>query len=46
MDKINENIENIEEECEKIDCHPIINVFKRIYKLIRHLVECFKFKSE
>ena len=46
LEEINKDVENIQVECKKINCNPVINTFKVIYKLFCHLMKCFKFKSE
>jgi hypothetical protein len=40
------DVENIQVECKKINCSPVMNVIKGIYKLFCHLIKCFKFKKE
>ena len=46
LEQINKDVENINDECKKINCHPVINVFSNIYKSICHLIKCFKFKKD
>ena len=46
LEEINKDVENIEEECKKINCSPVMNVIKGIYKLFCDLMKCFKFKSD
>ena len=46
LEEINKDVENIQVECKQINCNPVINTFKAIYKLICHLMKCFKFKSD
>ena len=46
LGKINKDVENIQVECKKINCSPVMNVIKGIYKLFCHLMKCFKFKNE
>ncbi len=46
LEQINKDIENINVECNKINCNPILNVLSGIYRLIRHFLKCFKFKNE
>ena len=46
MEDITTDVENIQVECKKINCNPVINTFKAIYKLFCHLMKCFKFKNE
>ena len=46
LEEINKDVENIQVECKQINCNPVINTFKAIYKLICHLMKCFKFKNE
>ena len=46
LEEINKDVENIQVECKKINCNPVINTFKAIYKLFCHLMKCFKFKNE
>ena len=43
---ISADVENIQVECKKINCSPVINTFRAIYKLFCHLLKCFKFKKE
>ena len=44
LEEINKDVENIQVECKQINCNPVINTFKAIYKLFCHLMKCFKFK--
>ena len=46
LEEINKDVENIQVECKKINCNPIMNVISGIYKLFCHLMKCFKFKNE
>ena len=46
LEEINKDVEVIETECKKINCNPVMNVIKGIYKLFCHLMKCFKFKKE
>ena len=46
LEEINKDVENIQVECKKINCNPVINTFKAIYKLFYHLIKCFKFKNQ
>ncbi len=46
LEEINKDVENIQVECKQINCNPVINTFKAIYKLFCHLMKCFKFKNE
>jgi len=46
MEDITTDVENIQVECKKINCSPVMNVIKGIYKLFCHLIKCFKFKKE
>ena len=46
FEEINKDVENIQVECKQINCNPVINTFKAIYKLICHLMKCLKFKNE
>ena len=46
LEEINKDVENIQVECKKINCSPVMNVIKGIYKLFCHLMKCFKFKSD
>ena len=46
LNDIDKDVENIEEQCEKIDCHPVYKVCIGIYKLVCDLLKCFKFKNE
>ena len=46
LEEINKDVENIQVECKQINCNPLINTFKAIYKLFCHLMKCFKFKNE
>ena len=43
---ISADVENIQVECKKLNCSPVINTFRAIYKLFCHLLKCFKFKKE
>ena len=46
LEEINKDVENIQVECKKINCNPIMNVISGIYKLFCHLFKCFKSKNE
>ena len=46
LEDINKDVENIQVECKQINCNPVINTFKAIYRLFCHLMKCFKFKKE
>jgi len=46
LEQINKDIENINVECNKVNCNPILNVLIGIYRLIRHFLKCFKIKNE
>ena len=46
LEDITTDVENIQVECKKISCSPVMNVIKGIYKLFCHLIKCFKFKKE
>jgi len=46
LEDIKTDVENIEVECKKINCNPVINVINGIYKLLCHLFKCFKCKTE
>ena len=46
LEDISADVENIQVECKKINCSPVMNVIKGIYKLFCHLIKCFKFKKE
>ena len=46
LEDITADVENIQVECKKINCSPVINTFRAIYKLFCHLLKCFKFKKE
>jgi len=46
LEDITTDIENIQVECKKVNCSPVINTFRAIYKLFCHLMKCFKFKKE
>lgn len=46
LEDITTDVENIQVECKKINCSPVMNVIKGIYKLFCHLLKCFKFKKE
>ncbi len=46
LEDITTDVENIQVECKKINCSPVINTFRAIYKLFCHLIKCFKFKKE
>ena len=46
LNDIKKDVENIEEECEKINCNPVYKVCIGIYKLVCDLLKCFKFKSD
>jgi len=46
LEDIKTDVENIEVECKKINCNPVINVISGIYKLLCHLFKCFKCKTE
>ena len=46
LEDITTDVENIQIECKKINCSPVMNVIKGIYKLFCHLIKCFKFKKE
>ena len=46
IEDIKTDVENIEVECQKINCNPVMNVISGIYKLICHLLKCFKCKTE
>ena len=46
LEEINKDVESIQVECKTINCSPVINIFKAIYKLFCHLMKCFKFKSD
>ena len=46
LEEINKDVENIQVECKQINCNPLINTFKAIYKLFCHLMKCLKFKNE
>ena len=42
MDDIKKDIDVIEEECKKIKCEPIFNIFNTVYKLFCDLLSIFK----
>ena len=46
IEDITTDVENIQVECKKINCSPVMNVIKGIYKLFCDLFKCFKFKSD
>ena len=46
LEDITTDVENIQVECKKINCSPVISTFRAIYKLFCHLIKCFKFKQE
>ena len=46
LEDITTDVENIQVECKKINCSPVMNVIKGIYELFCHLIKCFKFKKE
>ena len=46
LEDITTDVENIQVECKKINCSPVMNVIKGIYKLFCHLFKCSKFKSD
>ena len=46
MEDITADVENIQVECKKINCSPVIDTFRAIYKLFCHLLKCFEFKKE
>ena len=46
LDEITKDVENIQVECKKINCGPVMNNINGIYKLFCHLLKCFKFKLE
>ena len=46
LEDITTDVENIQVECKKINCSPVIDTFRAIYKLFCHLMKCFKFKKE
>ena len=46
LEDITTDVENIQVECKNINCSPVINAFRAIYKLFCHLFKCLKFKSE
>ena len=46
LEDITTDVENIQVECKKINCSPVINTFRAIYKLFCHLLKSFKFKKE
>ena len=46
LEDISTDVENIQVECKKINCSPVMNVIKGIYNLFCHLLKCFKFKKE
>ena len=46
LEDITADVENIQVECKKINCSPVMNTFRAIYKLFCHLLKCFKFKKE
>ena len=46
LEDITADVENIQVECRKINCSPVMNVIQGIYKLFCHLIKCFKFKKE
>ena len=46
LEDINKDVENIQVECKQINCNPLCNTLKAIYKLFCHLMKCFKFKNE
>ena len=46
LEDVTTDVENIQVECKKINCSPVINTFRAIYKLFCHLIKCFKFKKE
>ncbi len=46
LEDITADVENIQVECKKINCSPVINTFRAIYKLFCHLLKCFKLKKE
>ena len=46
LEEINKDVENIQVECKKINCSPIMNVISGIYKLLCHIFKCFKSKND
>ena len=46
LEDITTDVENIQTECKKINCNPIMNVISGIYKLFCDLFRCFKSKEE
>jgi len=46
LEDIATDVENIQVECKKLNCSPVLNVIKGIYKLFCHLLKCLKFKKE
>ena len=42
---IEQDIEDVNEKCNKIQCTPIYNAFNAVIKLIVDLFKCFKFKT-
>jgi hypothetical protein len=42
---IEQDIEDVNDKCNKIQCQPIYNALNAVFKLIIDVFKCFKFKS-
>ena len=42
---IEDDLDNVNEKCNKIQCQPIYNAFNAVMKLIYDVLKCFKFKT-
>jgi len=42
---IEQDIEDVNDKCNKIQCQPIYNALNAVIKLIIDVFKCFKFKS-
>jgi len=42
---IEQDIENINEKCNKIQCTPLYDAFNSVMKIIVDIFKCFKFKT-
>ena len=42
---IEDDLDNVNEKCNKIQCQPIYNALNAVIKLIIDVFKCFKFKS-
>ena len=45
LDTIENDVLDVNDKCNKIQCSPLYNAFNAVMKLINDVFKCFKFKS-